>query len=342
MKCLVIRLSSLGDLILTTPVVDSLAAARPGAEIHFAAFERFAPILARFPQKIIPHLFGGQRRAELIAWAEKLGVQKFDLVLDLHDNWRSRIIVRNLGAATVRTYPKEFWRRWRMVALKRGLDQPYPVVDRYLSTITAAGYPISTDVPRLIRLPEDRKQAVEELVPLGWPAGRPTIGIGWGAHWPTKKVPVELWDELIGDLKGRDNPAFILFAEEQDRAEVDEFIGTHGSADIFPFCGMSIEAVCGAMGLCAAFVSSDSGLMHASAALGLPTYGLYGPTHPSLGFAPRGDDTHVVHAGTFCSPCSRHGKAHCYRDHRYCFEQIDIDKLANQISGMLRRISDNR
>jgi ADP-heptose:LPS heptosyltransferase len=83
---------------------------------------------------------------------------------------------------------------------------------------------------------------------------------------------------------------------------------------------------------CSAFLSSDSGLMHLADALGVPTFGLFGPTHPALGFAPAGEKSFAFHAGTWCSPCHRHGSAPCFRDRRYCFSEMDTESIARTVT----------
>lgn len=335
MNCLVIRFSSLGDIILTTPVIESLAAALPEARIHYVVMERFSAIVKHFPRQVIIHPFTGRDRQELLAFAEGIASESFDLTLDLHANWRSRTLIDRIDAGEVYTYPKDFWRRWQLVYLKRGFGKTIPVIERYLSTLGPANVPMATDIPRLQFDPKKKKAAAGELFQLGWPVGRPTVGIGWGAHWPAKQVPAGLWEALFERLSSWQNPIYILFAEKNDTDKVLEFAASNRKYEIIPFCGKEIELVFGAMSWCRAFVTSDSGLMHAAAALGVPTWGIFGPTHPALGFAPRGPGSRAVHSGIFCSPCSRHGKARCYRRIRHCFDQIDVPAITAEIAARL-------
>lgn len=337
MNCLVIRFSSLGDIILTTPVVAALAA-QPETTVHYAVAERFRPIVEQFPHPVIIHPFAGHSREDLLAYAADLSTQQFDHVFDLHANWRSRILISRLHVHAVHTYPKDFWRRWQMVWLKHGFSSARHAIDQYLTTLHQAGIPAVTELPQLRRNPEAEKAAVAELVRRGWPRGRPTVGIGWGAHWPTKEVPAQLWEELFDTLAAYMPPVYVLFAENPQDPEIADFIAANRRHEIIPFCGMDLPLVLGALPCCAAFVTSDSGLMHAAAALEIRTWGLFGPTHPALGFAPRGVDAHAVHSGIFCSPCSRHGKSACYRRRRYCFEKIDTALLAGQITRRLAKM----
>jgi ADP-heptose:LPS heptosyltransferase len=338
MNCLVIRFSSLGDIILTTPVVAALAA-QPETTVHYAVAERFRPIVEQFSPQVTIHPFAGHSRENLLSYAGELSTRQFDHIFDLHANWRSRILISRLKANAIHTYPKDFWRRWQMVWLKHGFCSARHVVDRYLTTLHQAGIPAITGLPQLRVNPEAKKAAAAELVRRGWPQGRPMVGIGWGAHWPTKEVPARLWEELFDKLAAeRVTPVYLLFAEDPRDPEIADFIAANRRHEIIPFCGMNLPQVLGALSGCSAFVTSDSGLMHAAAALEIPTWGLFGPTHPALGFAPRGVDAHAVHSGIFCSPCSRHGKSACYRRRRYCFEKIDTALLADQIIRRLEKM----
>lgn len=336
MNCLVIRFSSLGDIVLTTPVVAALSAAFPEVRIHYAVMDRFSTVVEHFPHQVVIHPFTGHDRDDLLAFAEGIAAESFDLIFDLHANWRSHMLINHLDAGEVHAYPKDFWRRWRMVYLKHGFHKTRPVIERYLSTLDAAQVPMATDIPQLRSDPAKKKAAAGELFQLGWPVGRPTVGIGWGAHWPTKQAPAYFWEDMFERLSMHQNPVYILFAEEADEDEIHEFMVRNEKYDLIPFCGKNLELVFGALAWCKAFVTSDSGLMHAAAALGVPTWGLFGPTHPALGFAPRGADSRAVHSGIFCSPCSRHGKAACYRRRRYCFERIDAGAIAAEIAERLQ------
>jgi|GEM_PF-753785 len=376
MKYLVIRFSSLGDIILTAPVIESLAAL-PGTTIHYAVFGRFAPIISYFPAPVIVHPFAGRTREELLTYAKELSEEPFDIVFDLHANWRSRILVNQLAAPVAYTYPKDFWRRWRMVWLKQGFTASRHVVDRYLITLREAQVPIVTEIPRLRsaksvenlaakriaagRAPSSARrdgrnekpnkkssafsvpaeagtsEADQPCLPSGV-GERPLIGIGWGARWPAKKVPPTLWKNLFAELAPLISPTYVLFAGQGETGEVAEFIAANERHPIISYCGMDLDMVMGTLSRCSAFVTSDSGLMHAAAALDVPTWGLFGPTHPALGFAPRGAAARAVHARVFCSPCSRHGRLACYRRRRYCFEKIDISLIAREIAGRLAEV----
>ena len=84
-------------------------------------------------------------------------------------------------------------------------------------------------------------------------------------------------------------------------------------------------------------VSNDSGLMHISSALGVPTVAIFGPTHPKLGFAPAGPNNMVLTTNQPCSPCSLHGQSQCFQPSQYCLDKITVEMVWEAATKLLRR-----
>jgi ADP-heptose:LPS heptosyltransferase len=115
-----------------------------------------------------------------------------------------------------------------------------------------------------------------------------------------------------------------------DRDSIEQSLGTeYGPLEIL--INQPLRQTMIHLAACDAFIASDSGLMHLAAAVDVPTVGLFGPTHPSLGFAPSGNHTVAFHAGTWCSPCHRHGSAPCFRERRFCFDGLDIGGIVETV-----------
>jgi len=91
----------------------------------------------------------------------------------------------------------------------------------------------------------------------------------------------------------------------------------------------------GVLAACDAVVANDSGPMHLAAAVGTPVVGLFGPTSPALGFAPVANQATSCHLGIQCSPCSRHGARACWRDRRYCMEDLSPQEVYEALKGLL-------
>jgi heptosyltransferase-2 len=328
MRVLLIRFSSLGDVVLTSAVMRAVHKAHPEAEITLATKAQYAPLFESFKPAIrIAALDRGETWSQFL---QRLNGRRFDHVLDMHGSLRARRLCRSVKARRAVRVRKFTWRRFLMVRFKRGLDRPLSTLDNYFTTAVDVVAASDREHPRLFLTAAELEKVVTEREAVPHRAG-----IGWGARWPTKAVPESIWSAIIERLATAGVGEIRFFGLESDRAAISGFAAAHGDrrTDIrFSIaCGLPLREVMTQIASCRAFVSSDSGLMHVAAALDIPTIGLFGPTHPALGFAPVGRNTAVIHAGTECSPCHRHGRKPCFRDRRYCFDEMDIDRIIDVI-----------
>jgi ADP-heptose:LPS heptosyltransferase len=220
-----------------------------------------------------------------------------------------------------------------MVKRKAGLDQPLSVTDMYRAVISPLLSDNTALEPRLFLFDQEAVEAADLRT-----EGTPALGIGWGARWATKVVPPRIWSSLLSALPAADIARVHIFGTGDDRSAIESFVReqtTLPPSAIHIECDLDLRSVMIKLAVCDAFISSDSGLMHLSAALGVPTFGLFGPTHPALGFAPIGPHAQAFHAGTYCSPCHRHGAAPCFRERRHCFDELDIPRIAGAIGAAL-------
>jgi ADP-heptose:LPS heptosyltransferase len=249
------------------------------------------------------------------------------MIVDLHGSLRSRAIVRRLSSPDKRCVNKNTLRRWRMVWSKKGLDRPLSAVDSYLDVVGAEPHEFR---PRL-QLSRGEQTVVDSLRS----SASFRLGIGWGAKHATKVVPTHIWKDVLLLLTRQKEVLVLLFGMPADEPEISSFVSgeivTLDSVTAESHIGLPLRGAMTQIASCDVFLSSDSGLMHVADALGVPAFGLFGPTHPALGFAPAGEKSRVFHAGTWCSPCHRHGSAPCYRERRFCFDELDIDEIAKSI-----------
>jgi len=253
---------------------------------------------------------------------------RFDFIVDLHGSIRSITLSSLLKAGRRLRIDKHTARRRAMVKRKAGLDRPLSVPHIYRETIAPLDVDPHDLQPRLFLSPDEASRAATLRK-----SASACLGIGWGARWPTKAVPPQSWETLLAELGHEAYGCLRVFGSEQDRPAIETFAGERGR-DVERLqieCGHPMREAMTRLAACDVFVSSDSGLMHMAAALGVPTIGLFGPTHPALGFAPVGERARHFHAGTWCSPCHRHGAAECFRGHRFCFDELDISAIADAV-----------
>jgi len=328
MNALVIRFSSLGDVVLSTSLVDALLESDPSTRVTVVTKAQYAPVWEHHSERVdVLPLETGMR---LPAYLQQLRRGRFHVILDLHRSLRSRILLPLLKAKRVGRVRPRWITRQMMVRLKRGLERPLDRLASYYEAATDAGLVLHR-LPTRIGLSGDERSRCDSIRSNGVPA----IGFGWGARWDTKAVPVPLWIGLLQRLSGPSTVRALIFGLETDRRQIESAINALAS-DPSVTCevhyGLPLREVAVRVAACGAFVSSDSGLAHMAMALNVPTAVLFGPTHPALGFGPPSGHSQAFHAGTYCSPCHVHGRAPCFRDRRYCFDEIDI----NAVAGFLR------
>jgi heptosyltransferase-2 len=336
---LVIRFSSLGDVILVEPVFRALRARLPDARITFLTLRRYAPLHASHPDLDAVWAFEPERES-LAGLRRQVRDAGYALIVDLHRSLRSRAVT--FGLETPRTrMAKQHVRRLALVArppLKRRVELT-PVVDRYLAAVGAVGEEGAGRVP-VIHLTDEQRAAGrrwrERILPDGAAGGdRPLVALLPGARHAPKRWPREHIIGLAALLRAADRSPVIIPAPDGERwTEQVEGVVTSPLEDTM--------SLAGALAACDAVVANDSGPMHLAAAVGTPVVGLFGPTSPALGFAPVSPQAVSMHLDLHCSPCSRHGQTPCWRERRYCMEDMAPEAVLRALQRALEGGSDEK
>ncbi len=331
MQVLLIRYSSLGDVVLTSAVPSAIRRVVPDAAITVLTKRSLVPIAEHFDTDVT--VIGVRDNRALGESIRQLRSQRFDVVIDLHASIRSMIVSHALYATQRARVEKETRRRRRMVKDKHGLDSPLSVVSNFCHAAHSL-FPDLTECDPKLRLTAGEHATAKRLreqLPHA-------LGIGWGARWPTKTVPTSLWEAVLTELRQGSITSVRLFGlagHQQDMQIFASEVATQRSdIRVEIHAGLPYADLLVYLYSCAAYLGSDSGVMHMAAALGVPTVAVFGPTHPSLGFAPVGEHTRTIHSGIWCSPCHKHGSAPCFRERRFCFEELDPKTVATAIHDM--------
>lgn len=329
MKILVLRFSSIGDIVLTTPVVRALAQQVPGAQVHFATKPGYRGLLEANPYVAKVHVLGGSL-GELV---QELKAEQFDYIVDLHNNLRTRLIKLQLGVKSS-SFDKLNWQKWLLVNLKINRLPAVHIVQRYLAAGTALG--IKDDGRGLdYFIPPGQEVDVASLT-AGFQRGYVAVAIG--AQHATKRLPLEKLVELCQQLAPR--PIILLGGPED--AAVAEAIMAAARPDgeetkspgpqvpkspIHNGCGRySLHQSASLLRQASFVVSHDTGLMHIAAAFGKQIYSVWGNTVPEFGMYPyRTEFKNLEVPGLSCRPCSKIGFAKCPQGHFKCMrEQVLI------------------
>jgi heptosyltransferase-2 len=318
---LLIRLSSLGDVVLTTPVAANLK--RAGLRVAVLTRRAFAPLFEGNPT--VDEVFVFEDRG-VWGWARAIRARRFDAVIDLHGTGRSRLWSMVSGATRRVRYDKRAAARRRLVWTKKAAPTlAGGVVDRYLETLAALGVPAVERTPRLYPSREDRPSA-DFAEALG---DSPFLVLAPGAQHATKRWPAERFAAVADRwLSERPNARAVLLGAATDipagaavRAAMDrpvvDWVGRTSLAEMLRILNRA-----------ALVVTNDSGATHVAAALGRPTVAVFGPTVREFGFFPVGPRVAVVEGGPLpCRPCALHGKPRCPEGHFRCMTDIPVEHV---------------
>lgn len=295
MSTLVLRFSSLGDVLLCAGVTGALGS------VVFGTSARYAPLVARFPGvRAVVGLEPGEG-----VWAYTRRLPPVEAVVDLHGSARSRAVCALLPGA-VRRVRRERARRWARVALK--LEVPAaPVVQRYAE---AAGVPVAP-LPWLDRARTPGAQA---------------LGVAPGAAHATKRWGAAAWRALLERWEG----PRVLFGSAAERPELDVLAeGLGGAVEVVAEDGF--DRTLAALGRCGRFVGSDSGLTHLARISGVPTLVLFGPTTAQDGFWP---EVQEVSVELPCRPCSAYGGPRCPLGDHLCMRALVPERVLEALCAL--------
>ncbi|MGB8195124.1 MAG: glycosyltransferase family 9 protein [Chitinophagaceae bacterium] len=347
MKFLIIRFSSIGDIVLTSPVVRCLKTQVATAEVHYLTRQSFAPIFAANPY--IDKMYYLQD--DLAGVTEALQQEDFDYVIDLHHNLRTLKVKRALNKKTF-SFHKLNIEKWLLTAFKWNKLPDVHIVDRYMETVKQFG--VKNDGRGLEYFIPEQEHVREEDIPTAHLAGY--IGLVIGGALNTKKYPLHKWKELCTKL---DHPVILLGGKE-DVAAGNE-IASIDPVKIYNACGkFSLNESADLVRRAKLIISNDTGLMHVAAAFRKPVISLWGNTVPEFGMYPYygndqphkvvssrdiGKNKEVISAGSLydiieidqlsCRPCSKIGYKKCPRGHFKCMEKIEVESVLGRINERL-------
>lgn len=331
LKILVIRFSSIGDLVLTTPVVRNLKTQLDDPQIHYCTKEQFKSIVNSNPYIDKNHYLKGSLN-DLI---KELKAEKFDYIIDLHKNLRTRIIKTRLGVKSY-SFDKLNWEKWLMVNLKINKLPNRHIVERYMDTVRPLGV-------KLDSLGLDYFIPEEDIVPMEWlpeTHRKEYVAYAIGAQHNTKKLPLSRMIELCDKI----NKPIVLLGgpgdTETGKAIHDFFEKTEKSAPmeegltrmnkktiIYNACGKYNLNQSASLVKQARYVfTHDTGLMHIAAAFKKEIFSIWGNTIPLFGMYPfRTKFTVLENNKVDCRPCSKIGYVKCPKGHFNCMNKIIFD-----------------
>lgn len=323
-KILVIRFSSIGDIVLTSAVIRCLKEQMEGhIEIHFLTKKQYKSVVANNPNVFRIHTIEKSTN-EII---NDLKEESFDYIVDLHKNLRSRRVIKNLKVLSF-SFDKVNFSKWLLTTFKIDKLPKVHIVDRYLDAVKVLG--VANDMKGLdYFLGKDDEVQLSDL-PLTHQKGYTAFAIG--AQHFTKRLPVEKIISICNKVNG----PIMLLGGKEDVANANEIANALGT-NIYNACGKySINQSASLVQQSKALITHDTGLMHIGAALGTKIISVWGNTVPAFGmypYYPNNPEKFVIvqNNNLNCRPCSKIGHDSCPKKHFKCMIDIDEEEIINSL-----------
>ncbi len=325
-KFLIIRLSSIGDIVLTSPVVRCLRQQVPDAEVHFLVKSKFLSVVQHNPY--IDKVQVLAQSWELMI--EELKTEEYDYIIDLHHNSKTLRIKSALKVKAFSFYKLNI-QKYLLTALKINLLPTLHIVDRYMDTLKSFG--VKNDGKGLDYFISEKEKTSKSDIPASHGAGYYALVIG-AAH-ATKKWPVHKWKAFCEKIG---HPVILLGGNEDK--EAGEQIASVDPIKVYNACGkFSLNESADLLQKAKLVISHDTGLMHIAAAYKKPIISLWGNTVPAFGMTPYYGNAMIAQQqlevkGLWCRPCSKIGYAKCPLGHFKCMERIAVEEVLGAVGSL--------
>ena len=323
-KILVIRFSSIGDIVLTTPVLRCLKKQMEGeVEIHYLTKKQYKNIIEHNPN--VSKVYSIEKSTHEVV--EQLKSELYDYVVDLHKNLRSKRVIKNLKCINF-SFEKLNYQKWLMTTFKVDKLPRVHIVERYLNAVKPLGiendgkgleyYILEKDKVGIASLPQTHHNGF--------------IAFAIGAQHATKRLPVHKMIALCKQLKF---PLVLLGGKEDE--ETGTTIQKEVGDKVFNACGKyNLNQSASLLDQSKVLITHDTGLMHIGAALGKKIVSVWGNTIPEFGMYPYFPDAAekivvIENKNLSCRPCSKIGYNQCPKKHFKCMEELSVQEIVRSV-----------
>lgn len=327
-RILVTRLRYLGDIVLSTPVLDTLRERCPEASIEYLCFDSYAEPLRHHPSVDVVHaLPSGAGPLTMLSYAARLRRPRVDWWIDLFGNPRSALLC--LLARPRASVGTDRGLRSRVFDHRLGTPAGDPsAVAHHLHKL----FPLLGEVPeRPVRIACDPESRARARTRFGIDPARPPLLLHPGSTWPSKAWPERKWAQLVEILLRESfGEPWILTAPGQEASSRRIVDATGRGARLLE--ALPLEDLLPLIAESRAYLGNDGGVLHAAVALGTPSVGLFGPTEPEIWFPhEKWGGARLAQEFVPCRPCHLH---HC--DHLSCLEALPVERVVRLLRELLR------
>ncbi len=332
MKILILRFSSMGDVVLISPLLTTLKNHHPQAQITLVTKKLYADLFSDDDRIDSTRHYAKESAQKLFA---DLSSQGWDMVLDLQNSRTSRSLCRKyLSYAPLKSFNKLHLQRTILLLLRLNTYQKKDsVVKRYIDTahvLNQKKIPTAT-------LHFDNN-TIPDCIPTAFTNSRdePILGLFPFAAWNNKRWPQESFIAVGAHFIAK-GFRIMIFGGPEDKQRADSMVQTLGERSFSCAGKLNLYQVGCMLKKCSLALGNDTGLSHLARACGVRTGVIFGATTKHFGFFPYGDPPFVVFETThFCRPCHAHGGNRCWRITRPCLKKINVRQV---ISGLERLLN---
>ncbi|WP_321347535.1 glycosyltransferase family 9 protein [uncultured Draconibacterium sp.] len=321
-KFLIIRFSSIGDIVLTTPVVRGLKQQVDNAEVHFVTKKKFACLVSSSPYIDKVHLLE-DNIGTLIHELEK---EDYDYIIDLHNNFRSNKIKRRLKMQSF-AVNKVNWEKFLMIRFKMNRLPNVHIVDRYLETVSV--FDVKNDRLGLDYFIDESAAFQQSDLPETFRNSYVAFVIA-GTYF-TKKLPVHKVSQICQQI-----PYPVILLGGKNEFDEGEQVLSQSKGNVLNFAGkISLNQSASLVRDSRVVLANDTGLMHIAAAFKKKIFSFWGNTIPEFGMTPYQPNelSEIMQINDLkCRPCSKLGHHKCPKKHFKCMEDIDVQKAIDWIN----------
>ncbi|MFZ1082509.1 MAG: glycosyltransferase family 9 protein [Candidatus Kryptoniota bacterium] len=340
MKILVSRLKFIGDIVLTTPVIEVLREKFSDAAIDYLGDNEGVTLLQNNPglNEIIPYDFSANEIKEQFRVVSVLRKKKYDVAIDLFGNPRSAIAIF-LSGAKMRIGGNFGWRR-KTYTHPIAIAERLTAVNFHLRYLRPLGINENYRRPKIFVTQDEEEVAAKYLTSLGIDGSQIKIGFHIGATWPAK-VWLPDYFAKIAELVIKKYDAQLLVTYGQKDFQ---YLGKFSSAihvKFTPIAPQKLRRLAAIISRCDVYISNDAAPMHISAAVGTPTIGIFGPGDPDIWFPYEKNLGHIaLHKNIQC--CHRDYCQLRGEDYMRCMKQIKPEEVFETVKLILKTGKDER
>lgn len=323
MKLLIVRFSSIGDVVLTTPVVRCLKQQLPDVTIHYITKKAFLPVLVNNPY--IDRVITIEKSVDEVL--EELKSEAYDYVIDLHHNVRTLRLKRALKTRSF-AFPKENIRKFLLTQFKYNVMPKVHVVDRYFEAVKHLGVTSDGLGCDIVLTEKDQVNLAEYQL-----TEKQFLAVAMGAQFATKQMPIDLLVRCLSPI----NQPIVLLGGGMDSERAAAVVQALPTATIVDLTGkLSLLQSTDITAKASVLLTGDTGLMHLASAMNTPIVSVWGNTVPDFGmypYFPGNQKQFSIHEvpNLSCRPCSKIGYQSCPKKHFKCMELQDVAAIRKDV-----------